>query len=196
MKNLIALFLIITGLSVMLSPVSTKADDGRLNVVSVNGGTLIKYYYEGDSLDTFVSPQFDASYAVAWYLGLANNYTARDTTVANYIRVGNLMATVKLGNASDSLTSKVRLQGLDPAGGWNNFDTLSTANTGAIRSRIEFYTTIPIYLFWRFAGTVFDTGSGPLKLYVEIFIPNLNSGSGGGEPGENARRAANERRSY
>lgn len=188
MKKLIAL-LIITGLSYfMLSPASTKADDGTLNVVQVSGGTLIKYYFEGDSTDTFTSKAFDASDAIAWYLGSNNNYTLRDTTIANYIRVGNIFATVKFGNASDSLTAKLILQGMDPAGGWNNFDSLATANTGAIRSRIDLYTTIPIYWFWRFAGTVFDTGTGSLKLYCEIFIPKPCSGSGGGESGESARR--------
>jgi hypothetical protein len=187
MKKLIGLIFIV-GLMIF-SPTDSKAADGVVTVDRLEGGIWIHYRVTGlDSLDAFTSPPFDASAAISWFLTTQNAYKERDTTIANYFRLGNLFANVVTGTSNDSL-GLLKLQGAMSDGIYRNFDTLSTAKATPIRSRIDLYNIVCLYTSWKLSGSIFDTGTVSATVYVDIFIPYFGKGKGGSERGQAPGRA-------
>lgn len=187
MKKFLAL--IIIGLSFLLSPMNdVKGADGTLVVDHIAGGTWIHFRVSVDSAETFTSKDFDASEAIAWFMTMQNNYTARDTTIDNYFRLGNIFANVVCGTANDSLTY-LYLKGAGSNGSYTTFDTLRTYKATQIRTTIDFYNATCLNPFWKISGKVYDTGTVDAVIYVDIFIPKYSRPGGGATQGENAQKA-------
>lgn len=154
MKNKLILItsLIMIGLGILWP---SPAESQQNPVIDrVDGGTWIHYRVSADSNAVFTSNVFDASEAISWFTMTSSN----------------VFAYVVTGTANDSLTY-VRLLGMMSDGIDRIFDTLNTNKATPKESTIN--TFAPRYTQWKITGKVFDTGTVPAVVNIDIFIPRF-----------------------